>query len=383
MPYEFIKNFDAKYLAILGSLITNEANIGCVTVRLKKHRWHNSILKTKNPLIVSLGWRRFQTIPLYYIQDHNSRNRYLKYTPQHMYCHASFWGPITPPNTGFIAFQSLGNGTKHFRVSATGVVIDTDKSVQIVKKLKLIGTPLKIFRKTAFLQGMFTSIIEASKFEGASIKTVSGIRGQIKKALHSAQVPKGSVRATFEDKILASDTIFLRSWFAVPVPKFYAPVTNLLEKMELSETVKSLSQLKKEKELKVNPNVDSLYKPITREERINKPFKVQRHIEDKLPFQFKTKTEATKKNLIENQRVAIIKEPHEQKISAAMNMLKKVYQNRQNKQLALQADKQKKHKKSMEKVEAKRLQKSKEAKKIIYRRLGKEEKRKSKGKYDD
>jgi len=111
MPYEFIKNFNAHYLAILGSLITNESNIGCVTVRLKKHRWHNSILKTKNPLIVSLGWRRFQTIPIYFIQDHNARNRYLKYTPQHMYCHASFWGPITPPNTGFIAFQSLDNGT--------------------------------------------------------------------------------------------------------------------------------------------------------------------------------------------------------------------------------------------------------------------------------
>ena len=69
-------------------------------------------------------------------------------------------------------------------MSATGVVIDMNKSIQIVKKLKLIGTPLKIFRKTAFLTGMFSSILEASKFEGSSIKTVSGIRGQIKTALH-------------------------------------------------------------------------------------------------------------------------------------------------------------------------------------------------------
>lgn len=272
---------------------------------------------------------------------------------------------------------------RNFRVSATGVVVDMNKSIQIVKKLKLIGTPLKIFRKTAFITGMFSSVLEASKFEGASIKTVSGIRGQIKKALHSSQVPKGSVRATFEDKILASDTIFLRSWFAMQTPKFYAPVTNLLDSLESTVSVKPLSQLKKEKEIRVTPNVDSLYKPITREERVNKPFKVQRHIEEKLPFQFKTKTEATKKNFIENQRVAVIKEPHEVKIAAAMSMLKKVYNNRKNKQLQLQVERQKLHKKQVEKVEAKRLQKSKEAKKIIYRRLGKEEKRKSKGRFDD
>lgn len=147
-----------------------------------------------------------------------------------------------------------------------------NKSTQIVKKLKLIGTPLKIFRKTAFVQGMFSTALEASKFEGASIKSVSGIRGQIKKALRNTSVPAGSVRATFEDKILASDTIFLKSWFAVEVPKFYLPITNLLtvkspsinDKIQTDaerwQGLKTLAQLKIENNIKVVPDENSLYR---------------------------------------------------------------------------------------------------------------------------
>ncbi|KAL5018103.1 hypothetical protein ScPMuIL_003825 [Solemya velum] len=168
MPCEFVTHFDPTYPVVLGGLLSMENNVGYVQTRLKKHRWHKRILKTRNPLIVSMGWRRFQTLPLFTIQDHNLRNRLLKYTPEHLHCNASFWGPLTPQGTGILAVESVSEVQADFRIAATGVVLELDKSMQIVKKLKLTGTPNKIFKKTAFIQGMFTTSLEVTKFEGAN-----------------------------------------------------------------------------------------------------------------------------------------------------------------------------------------------------------------------
>lgn len=70
-------------------------------------------------------------------------------------------------------------------------------------------------------------------------------------------------------------------------------------------------------------------------------------------------------------------------MAAVMKMFKTVCQDRLKRKKETLSKHAEKHKKEMEKVEVKRLQKSKEMKKNIYRKLGKQEKRNNKNKFDE
>lgn len=379
VPCEFVLNFDPHYPIILGGLGNSEGNVGYIQVRLKKHRWYKKILKSRDPIIFSVGWRRLQTIPLYYIEDHNGRQRLLKYTPQHMHCGATFWGPITAQGTGFLAVQSVSGIMPDFRIAATGVVLDLDKSIKIVKKLKLTGFPYKIFKNTSFIKGMFNSALEVAKFEGAMIRTVSGIRGQIKKALRT---PEGAFRASFEDKLLMSDIVFMRTWYPVSIPTFYNPVTSLLKPVGEKDTwsgMRTTGQLRLALGVQLKPNKDSLYKPIVRQRKHFNSLHIPKALQKALPFRNKPKTQAKASKVPKDRlRPAVVREPHERKVLALLDALNTVHGHKVRKAKELQHLHNREHFRLKQKEEEEKLKRQKDLRKKLFRIQGQRERRNQK-----
>ncbi|PGH16860.1 hypothetical protein AJ79_01504 [Helicocarpus griseus UAMH5409] len=373
VPCEFSTKFNPRFPVIVGGLAPTEDRFGFVQVRIKRHRWHKKILKTNDPLIFSLGWRRFQTTPVYSISDSRTRNRMLKYTPEHMHCFGTFYGPLVAPNTGFCCVQSFSNKNPEFRIAATGVVLNVDETTEIVKKLKLTGHPYKIFRNTAFIKDMFTSAIEIAKFEGASVRTVSGIRGQIKRALSR---PEGHFRATFEDKILMSDIVFLRAWYPIKPHRYYNPVTNLLDEVDEQgwKGMRLTGEVRREQNIPTPLEKDSAYKPIERPTRHFNPLRVPRQLAKDLPFKSQITQMRPRQNQSYLQKRAVVLGGEEKKARDLLQKLTTMRNEKIAKRQAAQEERRKVYRAKVAENAEKKAEREKRERDEYWHREGKKRK---------
>ncbi len=366
VPHEFLSGFQSELPVILGGLMPHETKLGFVTARVKRHRWHGKILKSNDPLVFSIGWRRFQSIPIYSLEDGNDRRRFLKYTPEHMHCYATFYGPMVLPNTGIIAYQRTSNSNTHFRLCMTGTALDMDTSSDVVKKLKLVGTPMKVFRNTAFITGMFTSELEVAKFQGAKLRTVSGIRGKVKRAITQGEA--GNFRATFEDKILMSDIVICRLWVPILPFKYYNPVSSLLQTNDVKWTgLRTISEIRRKNSVPITIKKDSLYRPIVeRKKREFKKLVIPKKLAETLPYASKPKQTETKKKGNYVERRAVLMDAEERSKRATVQVVSGIGKSKIEKRQSAQSERVLKKRKAVEREEDILGEIRKEEKKIRY-----------------
>lgn len=154
---KYVDNFSIDFPIVLCTTNLQENSFGYLKIKFTKHLWHPKILKNNDPIILSIGWRKFQVTPVYCIEEKNHRLRMIKYTPKYTSCYAIVWGPLMPINVSVVAIQNYSENVNHFRICGTGDLVEINQNFEINKKLKLIGEPLEIYKKTAFIKGMFNS----------------------------------------------------------------------------------------------------------------------------------------------------------------------------------------------------------------------------------
>ncbi|OHS93685.1 Ribosome biogenesis protein BMS1 like protein-related protein [Tritrichomonas foetus] len=324
IPESLIQRLNPRTPIIIGGLLPEEYAEECSQqwVKIKRHRFYERKPKSSDPMIVTIGWRRFQAIPIFFNEERDGKLRFLKYMPDFLTCYATFYGPPPANNIGVTAFQHIKENLRAFRITATGVTIPKMGDGNVVKKLRVNGHPKEIYRKTAKITDMFTSELEAGQFVGALVRTVSGIRGVIKKAEKD-----GVVRCTFEDTVKKSDIIFLNGWVKVPPTNFYQTIDSLLT--DNWNLVRTTAELRSDLNLRPEYNEDSVYKDVTRPELPELKLTVPKNLKQQLPYKVRKEHEKT------NTRIAVIANQEESDIMEMIRKTTEVFNQKKKEKMAL------------------------------------------------
>ncbi|OAG29409.1 ribosome biogenesis protein BMS1 [Nematocida displodere] len=359
LPKRVTDIYQPQRLFLLGANKEEELSMTYIQGRVKRHKWFKKTLKTREAHYVSMGWRRFQTVPTFSLKD-AIRNRMLKYIPDSMTCNITFYAPLHPPGTSLCLLRKLGED-KNFRIAANGIETEAGEAVQILKKLKLVGYPSEIKGHTVFVKDMFHTEEEAARYEGTLLKTTSGLRGQVKKAGE-----KGLFRATFEGELKMSDIIFLPCFAPIVPMKAYVNA----EVFAGAGEIRLLKELREAHGVPLEASSNSLYREIE-EPKAPKPALISKHLLAKAPLSMLEKdapkerprkeSEETriKREALEaiDRRAQALKEEKAQKRQARIDELTKEKQNTRKRQVQKMKDeakeKQRQHKPSAKKGKSK------------------------------
>ncbi|KAI3854971.1 hypothetical protein MKX03_009129 [Papaver bracteatum] len=258
VPFEMVKNHDPCQPILVGGI--EEAKLGYMQVKLEPHSWHMKLLKSKDPIIISVSWRRYQTRPIYTLEDFHGRNRVLKYTLEDMPCLATFWGPLAPAGTELAVVQSLADNKAAFRILAKAPVLEFNHDIKILKKCKRIF--FFIFKKTALIKDMFTSDLEIANFKNAKIQTARGsVPSPAGKSLTHGL--GGIAKCTFKRKVRKHDTVFMHVYEQVEVPRLFNPLMREVQNHPINRIwhgVVDTYELTRASDLCVPANLESYYK---------------------------------------------------------------------------------------------------------------------------
>ena len=171
-------------------------------------------IRSKDPLIVQLGFRRFAINPLWSqnTQGNGGKGannvhkfeRYLRHGPTGSV--ATTYLPITfGSNVPAILFQIPPEGPSELNLVGTGSLLSVDPTRIVAKRIILTGHPYKVHKKTATIRYMFFNQPDVDYFKPVELRTKKGRIGHIRESLGT----HGYFKAGFDGPIDQMDTICL------------------------------------------------------------------------------------------------------------------------------------------------------------------------------
>ncbi|KXS09926.1 DUF663-domain-containing protein [Gonapodya prolifera JEL478] len=223
VPKSWVATRKPSHPIFLVSLLPHEHKYSLSHAHLVHHADHASSdpIKSKDPLILQVGFRRFTAAPVY--SDPGQGSNGVALLRRFMYhggegeedtkkggrrgkegVVATWFGPVCWDKTGVLAWK-VEMGTDTPFLVATGTSMPSDVTRIIAKRVVLSGHPYKINKKTVVVRYMFFNPEDVDYFKPVQLRTKYGRSGTIRESVGT----HGRMKCLFDGPMNAQDTVIM------------------------------------------------------------------------------------------------------------------------------------------------------------------------------
>ena len=236
---------------VVFGLLRHEHKKSVVNFTVTRNTEYDAPVRSKDPLVVCLGFRRYQARPVYsqHVRNVGGRSnnvyKFERFLPHGIGAAVgSVYAPVTfgGANVPVVLFRQRSE-TKEFGyddqgVSAeqtphlvgSGTLLDVAPTRIIAKRIILSGHPYKLHKKTATIRFMFFNADDVRYFAPVTLRTKYGRTGHIRESLGT----HGYYKAHFDGPLTQMDTV-LMSLYKRVYPRWSTPFQGGRDGMPLVE----------------------------------------------------------------------------------------------------------------------------------------------------
>ncbi|CAG8502809.1 9787_t:CDS:10 [Acaulospora morrowiae] len=249
IPRELAETYDPSRPFVVFGLLEYEHKISVLNFVITPNSEYHDPVKSKDPLIMHYGFRRYKVSPLYSQntlggKGTNNVHKYERFLNPGRTCVATIYGPIQIGKVPVTLYKETDDVNSPIFVS-NGFFSNSDPQRIIAKRIILTGHPFKINKKSAVVRYMFFNSDDVLWFKPIQLVTKYGRIGHIRESLGT----HGYMKCIFDSPITQQDTVMMNLYKRV-FPKWN---TTLLWRGGLKATNATSSEDQgKMKDLKIN-----------------------------------------------------------------------------------------------------------------------------------
>ncbi|CAE6434306.1 unnamed protein product [Rhizoctonia solani] len=208
VPRDVVRVYGPGRPLIMFTLLQHEHKISVLNFTVQRNTEYNESVRSKDPMILCVGPRRFRTNPIYSqhtrgggkgVNNVHKFERYLRHGDASV---ATIYGPVVFGKQPCTLLRET-NDPEAPELVAYGSFLNTDAQRIIAKRIILTGHPFKVHKKTATVRYMLFNPEDVRYFAPIQLHTKHGRTGHIRESLGT----HGYFKAHFDGPLTQMDTV--------------------------------------------------------------------------------------------------------------------------------------------------------------------------------